>query len=132
MFCMLLRKYLCGGRITAVETYGCERLLCFTVQATNELGDRVALKLVCELMGHSANLILVGAEGKIIECARHSDLEKGGRLLQPGARYEPKRPAAAKRRFAAGCGCFTPALPRACPALQRARKPRHRRFTKNN
>ncbi len=88
MFCMLLRKYLCGGRITAVETYGCERLLCFTVQATNELGDRVALKLVCELMGHSANLILVGAEGKIIECARHSDLEKGGRLLQPGARYE--------------------------------------------
>lgn len=88
MLCMLLRKHLCGGRITAVTTHGCERLLCFSVQATNELGDRVTLKLVCELMGHAANLVLVGQNGKIIECARHSDLEKGGRLLQPGARYE--------------------------------------------
>lgn len=88
MFCMLLRKHLCGGRITAVRTYGCERMITFTVLTTNELGDKVTLQLVCELMGHLANLILVGADGKILDCAHRSDFEKCTRLLQPGALYQ--------------------------------------------
>lgn len=87
MFCMLLRKHLCGGRITAVKTKGCERLLIFEVQTTSELGDRITLSVITELMGHTANLVLVNEEGKIIDCARRSDMEKGGRLLQPGALY---------------------------------------------
>lgn len=87
MFCMLLRKYLCGGRITAVKTQGCERLLIFEVQTTSELGDRVTVSVMVELMGHTANLVLVNEQGKIVDCARRSDFEKTGRLLQPGALY---------------------------------------------
>lgn len=89
MFCMLLRKHLASGRILAVEGIGAERLLLFRVQSTNELGDRVINTLVCELTGHKTNLILLNGQGKILDAARRSDLEAGGRLIQPGALYIP-------------------------------------------
>lgn len=89
MFCMLLRKHLASGRILAVEGIGAERLLLFRVQSTNELGDRVVNTLVCELTGHKTNLILLNGQGKILDAARRSDLEAGGRLIQPGILYVP-------------------------------------------
>lgn len=87
MFCMLLRKHIGSGRIINIETVGCERLLRFYIQSTNELGDRVTLQLITELIGRSANLILVGQNGRIIDAAKRSDLEKCERVIQPGAEY---------------------------------------------
>lgn len=89
MFCMLLRKYLSGARITEITQPGLERILIISLLATNELGDRVTLRLVVELTGQKTNLILIGADGRIIDAARRSDIESGARLVQPGASYTP-------------------------------------------
>ncbi len=88
MFCMLLRKYLVGGRIVSLEQAGWERLVLVDITSSNELGDSVDLRLAVELMGRSSNLVLIGADGRIIDCLRRMDF--GGdaeRVLLPGMKY---------------------------------------------
>ena len=87
MFCMLLRKHLSGARFQSVEDNGFERIVTLVFEGMNELGDRVTLKLVTELIGKQTNLILVGNDGRIIDSLRRSDIESGARLIQPGAIY---------------------------------------------
>ncbi len=87
MFCMLMRKYLSGARFTGVEDNGFERIVTLKFEGTNEMGDRVSLRLVTELIGKQTNLVLVGQDGRIIDCLRRSDIEAGGRMVQPGAVY---------------------------------------------
>ena len=71
MFCLLLRKHLGGGRLTAVTQQGLDRVLTLHFEATNELGDRAKFRLVCELMGRQGNLVLVGENGKVIDEAKN-------------------------------------------------------------
>ncbi len=88
MFCMLLRKYLTGGRIEAIEQPDWERLAMVNITSRNELGDNVDLRLAVELMGRSSNLVLIGSDGRIIDCLRRMDY--GGdaeRRLLPGMIY---------------------------------------------
>ncbi len=88
MFCMLLRKYLTGGRIERIEQPDWERLAMVYITSRNELGDSVELRLAVELMGRSSNLVLVGDDGRIIDCLRRMDY--GGdaeRRLLPGMIY---------------------------------------------
>lgn len=88
MFCMLLRKYLTGGRIERIEQPDWERLAMVYITSRNELGDSVELRLAVELMGRSSNLVLIGADGRIIDCLRRMDY--GGdaeRRLLPGMIY---------------------------------------------
>lgn len=88
MFCMLLRKYLTGGRIERIEQPDWERLTMVYITSRNELGDSVELRLAVELMGRSSNLVLVGDDGRIIDCLRRMDY--GGdaeRRLLPGMIY---------------------------------------------
>lgn len=88
MFCMLLRKYLVGGRIVSLEQAEWERLVMVDITSSNELGDSVDLRLAVELMGRSSNLVLIGADGRIIDCLRRMDF--GGdaeRVLLPGMKY---------------------------------------------
>lgn len=87
MLCMLLRKHLCSGRVVSVTGFGSERIVIFNIISTNEMGDRVQYSLITELTGHKTNLILVNNDGKVIDCARRSDIEAGGRLVIPGAVY---------------------------------------------
>jgi len=92
MFCMLMRKHLSSAKLVDIVQNGFERVVELIFSATNEMGDRVTLKLVCELIGSSANAILVNEEGRIIDSIRRSDIETGSRLIQPGAKYEyPQR-----------------------------------------
>lgn len=97
MFCMLLRKRLSGARVEAVTQPEYERVLVLTLLSRNEMGDELELKLVIELMGRSSNLVLVGADGRIIDCLRRMDY--GGdaqRRMLPGMIYrlppEQKKP----------------------------------------
>ena len=95
MFCMLLRKYLVSGHITGLTQPGHERLLIIDIGSHNEMGDAIELRLVLELIGRSTNLILVGADGRIIDCLRRMDF--GGdaeRRMLPGMIYRlpPKQP----------------------------------------
>ena len=88
MFCMLLRKYLIGGRIEKLTQPQWERLVLVDITSYNELGDSVKLRLAVELMGRSSNLVLIGDDGRIIDCLRRMDY--GGdaeRRMLPGMIY---------------------------------------------
>lgn len=87
-FCMLLRKYLSSAKLDSIAQPGFERVAELNFLATNEMGDSVNLKLVCEFIGNSANVILINSEGKIIDSIRHSDVETSKRYILPNAVYE--------------------------------------------
>ena len=92
MFCMLLRKHLSGARLLAVEQPPLERVVMFTLEALNELGDRVERRLVLEAIGRRSNLILLDESGRILDCMRRveSSLGTGNanqRSLLPGMFY---------------------------------------------
>lgn len=90
MFCMLLRKHLSGGKLTAVEQPPMERLVRLTFQCTDELGDSVNRYLVAELMGRTTNIYLLGADGRILDCLRRVGLDDSAkRQALPGLYYQP-------------------------------------------
>lgn len=86
MFCMLLRKHLSGGKLVAVRQDGLERILYFDFECVNEIGDVVQNTLAAEIMGRSANIILLRGE-RILDSVKHiSDLP---RRILPNCVYEP-------------------------------------------
>lgn len=87
-FCMLLRKYLSSAKLLNISQPDFERIAELNFSATNELGDLVNLKLICELIGNQGNVILLNSESRIIDALRHSDVETAKRLILPGALYE--------------------------------------------
>ena len=72
MFCMLLRKRLTGGKLTAIRQDGLERVLYFDFDCVNELGDHVLLTLACEMTGRHSNIVLIG-DGKVIDAIKRVD-----------------------------------------------------------
>ena len=100
MFCMLLRKHLTGARIREILQPNADRLISFSLDSRNELGDTAELRLVTELMGRAANVILIGPDGRILECMKHIPLsEHSSRALLPGLRYElPEQPESFLRK----------------------------------
>ena len=87
MFCMLARKIFSAARLINVEQKGLERVVEFTFDTTNEMGDRVRPKIICELIGNSSNIILVAEDGKIYDAVHRSDIEKSDRIIMSGATY---------------------------------------------
>lgn len=92
LFCMLARKYFSGAKLLNIEQMGRDRLLRFSFETTDEMGDRVYPQIVCELMGASTNIILLHQDGTIIDALHRTDPAKALRLIQPGARYELPAP----------------------------------------
>ena len=74
-FCMLLRKYIAGARITSVTNPGYERVIEFNCTNTDELRDVKDYRLIVELMGRFSNIILVNGSGKILDSSVHVDFE---------------------------------------------------------
>ena len=93
-FCMLMRKHLTGGRLLDVRMEPGDRIVYFTFQCTNEMGDLVQNILCAELMGRYSNLVLV-QNGKIIDALKRVDFEDSDvRQLLPGLPYTiPPKPA---------------------------------------
>ena len=71
-FCMLMRKHLTGGRLLDVQMEPGDRIVYFTFQCTNEMGDLVQNILCAELMGRYSNLVLV-QNGKIIDALKRAE-----------------------------------------------------------
>lgn len=92
MFCMLVRKYFSAAKLKDVYQSGLERVLTFCFEAHNEMGDTVDLKIVCELIGNSSNIILLDQNSKVIDAARRSDIENSTRIIAPGAIYKYPAP----------------------------------------
>lgn len=87
MFCMLLRKHLVGARIREVIQPEKERLLFFRLTARDEMGDESEKTLAVEMIGRSANIILIGPDGRIIDCLRRMEYGGEGRGVLPGLIY---------------------------------------------
>ncbi|MCM1004265.1 MAG: NFACT family protein [Candidatus Gastranaerophilales bacterium] len=89
MFCMLLRKYLEGCRISDALVVENERILEFHFETYDELSEKRSLCLCIELMGKHSNVILYDRESSvIIGCAHNVGAEKSRyRELQGGLKY---------------------------------------------
>ena len=88
MFCMLLRKHLTGGRLLSISQPPMERLAELTFDCIDEMGTPCQKKLILEIMGRNSNLILTGADGRILDCLRRVDFEMSEqRQVLPGLYY---------------------------------------------
>lgn len=88
MFCMLLRKHIGSGKITAIEQVGFERIIRFSIESYDELGDLTTKYLIAEIMGRHSNIILTNCDMKIIDCIKHIDFTISSvRQLLPGLTY---------------------------------------------
>lgn len=66
MFCMLLRKYLLGGKIEEIVQDGLERILNITIKNTDEFMQPAEYEIVAEIMGKHSNIILLDLQTNII------------------------------------------------------------------
>ena len=97
MFCMLLRKHLTGARIAGVTQPPAERVLEFSLEAPDLLGDMSEKRLILELIGRRPNVILTDHSGLIIDCLRRVGGEMtDSRAVLPGLFYRPPPPQAGK------------------------------------
>ena len=93
MFCMLLRKHLVGARIESIEQPDLERVVTLTLRTSDEMGETGKRQLVLEAMGRRANLLLLDAEGRILDCMRRVPFEPNSdRALLPGLFYRLPTP----------------------------------------
>ncbi len=92
-FCMLMRKYIEGGRILAVRQPGRERICRLHIGVTDELGNPAEFVLVAEIMSKHSNVVLVGPQGRIVDAIRRVSEEVNRyRELLPGLPYVPPPP----------------------------------------
>lgn len=86
-FCMLLRKHLQNGRISAIEQPSLERILHFHIEHFNEMGDLCTSILTVELMGKHSNIIFRDGT-KILDSIKHvSAFMSSIREVLPGREY---------------------------------------------
>ena len=87
-FCMLLRKHIGNGRIVDVCQPGFERIVEFTIEHLDEMGDLCKKKLIIEVMSKHSNIIFTDADGMIIDSIKHiSHLVSSVREVLPGKAY---------------------------------------------
>lgn len=99
-FIMVLRKYLEGSTIESCYQAGLDRWCTFTVSHRNMLGDKETLRIIVELMGKYANLILVDPEDKIIDVLKRiPPFENSKRILMPNATFVPMEAQDKKNPF---------------------------------
>ncbi|MBQ8118702.1 MAG: NFACT family protein [Lachnospiraceae bacterium] len=87
-FCMLLRKHLQNGRITAITQPGLERIIQIHIEHLDEMGDLCRKTLIVEIMGKHSNIIFCDAENRIIDSIKRvSAAVSSVREVLPGKPY---------------------------------------------
>ena len=87
-FCMLLRKHIGSGKIIAIEQPGMERIIRFTIEHLNELGDLCTKYLIVEIMGKHSNIIFCNEKDQIIDSIKHVSAHMSSvREVLPGRPY---------------------------------------------
>ena len=87
-FCMLLRKYVEGGRIMQIAQVGRERICRIRIGITDELGNPAEYVLVAEVMGKHSNIVLLNPQNRIVDAIRRVTEEVNRyRELLPGLPY---------------------------------------------
>lgn len=86
-FCMLLRKHILNGQIIEIQQPSMERIIDFTIEHYNEMGDLCRKILTIELMGKHSNIILRDGD-HILDSIKHvSSLVSSVREVLPGKDY---------------------------------------------
>ena len=87
-FCMLLRKHIANGRIVDIWQPKLERIIHFTIEHLDELGDLCRKDLIVEIMGKHSNIIFCDADGRIIDSIKHISAQMSSvREVLPGREY---------------------------------------------
>lgn len=87
-FCMLLRKHIGSGKILSVTQPGMERIIRFTIEHLNELGDLCIKYLIVEIMGKHSNIIFCNENDQIIDSIKHVSAHMSSvREVLPGRPY---------------------------------------------
>ena len=87
-FCMVLRKYIGNGKVLSVTQPGLERVLCFSIEHLNEMGDPGVKYLYVELMGKHSNIIFCDENNIIIDSIKHISAQMSSvREVLPGRTY---------------------------------------------
>lgn len=111
VFCMLLRKHLSGGKIISVSQPDLERVIKFSVEGYNELGDLTVKTLIMEIMGRHSNIILVDENDKILDSIKRVDFSVSSvRQILPGLKYENPPSQGKKNPLVCGTADFLEAL----------------------
>lgn len=84
-FVQTLRATLGGGSLVSLKDDANERVVRFSFEVTNDLGETDQRTLVAQLTGRSANLFLLNASGEIRQAWRNPQ----GEGQQPGELYRP-------------------------------------------
>lgn len=94
MLCMLLRKYFLGARIISAEQLAFDRIAVFTVACYDEMGFPVEKRIICEIMGKYANLIVTDSDYKVLCAMKVIDFAASTvRQVLPGLKYQiPAQP----------------------------------------
>jgi predicted ribosome quality control (RQC) complex YloA/Tae2 family protein len=89
MFCMVMRKYLIGGKILDIYQKDTDRVLCMDVECRDELGFNSIYSLIIEIMGRHSNITLVRTrDNKVMESIKHITFDMNTyRTLYPGVIY---------------------------------------------
>ena len=94
LFCTLLRKHLTGALVRSFSQPGEDKLIEILFSCTDDLGRESEKRLFTEMIPGKTNIILVGADGLIIDCAYRRDYDADlYRRLAPGMIYRlPPKP----------------------------------------
>lgn len=88
MFCMLLRKYLIGGKIETISQKGLERIVEIIIHNTDEFMQPAEYKLIIEIMGKHSNIILLDAQNTVIDSIKRISFAVNRyREILPGKTY---------------------------------------------
>ena len=89
VFCMVLRKYLIGGKIIDITQYSTDRIISIDIENKDELGFNSKYSLIVEIMARHSNITLVRKrDNKIMESIKHIHSNKNSyRVLYPGATF---------------------------------------------
>lgn len=87
-FCMLLRKHLSNAKIMDISQPSLERVIRFSLEHLDEMGDLKTKYLVVELMGKHSNIIFLDENDMIIDAIKHvSHNVSSVREVLPGREY---------------------------------------------
>ena len=87
---LLLRKHVRGARLSVLQQPPLERVLCFGFE-----GEQGRVDLVCEVMGRLSNIILLGADGTVMDAAKRVPASINRyRTILPHRPYVPPPPQA--------------------------------------
>ncbi len=87
-FTMFLRKHLEGAIIKSITQHRSDRVCCFELTKTNELGFLESKYLIFEIMGRYSNLVIADHEYKVIDAYKHiNPFDDANRTVFPGCKY---------------------------------------------